>query len=44
MHFVDFVGPESTNIYRLGTNCTDSTAWRAHFTREQRDSTVAKPV
>eukprot|EP01048_Picozoa_sp_COSAG05_P017913 COSAG05_NODE_2529_length_2942_cov_4.653887_2_plen_820_part_01 len=27
-HFVDYVGPESTNVYRLGTNCTDTTVWK----------------
>jgi|EP01047_Picozoa_sp_COSAG01_P049750 hypothetical protein len=32
-HFADFVGPESANVYRLGTNCTDTTEWKTRFAR-----------
>ena len=31
--FADFVAPESANVYRLGTNCTDTTEWKARFAR-----------
>ena len=31
LNFADFVAPESTNVYRLGSNCTDTTAWRSSF-------------
>eukprot|EP01043_Picozoa_sp_COSAG02_P020588 COSAG02_NODE_1020_length_15166_cov_48.849671_1_plen_369_part_00 len=31
LNFADFVAPDSTNIYRLGSNCTDTMAWKSSF-------------